>query len=112
MEKQEMEQVLELLKSMQEQLRTNGTKLDKILAEDKTWREKMKAETEAIRAETKANMDTREETMACQEMMEACLECKKPASVNMTPEVAHEQEVPLEDAATIPVGEPRKRRRD
>jgi hypothetical protein len=88
MEKEEMEQVLKLLKSMQEQLGTNGTKLDKILAEDKAWREKMEAETEAIRAETKANMDTREETMACQEMMDACLECKEPASVEMKPEVA------------------------
>jgi hypothetical protein len=50
--------------------------------------------------------------MACQETMEACPECKEPASVEMTPEVAHEQEVPLEDAAVMPVGEPRKGRRD
>jgi hypothetical protein len=58
----------------------------------------MKVEMEVIRAETKANMGTREETMACQETMEPCLECKEPASVEKKPEVAHE-EVPLEDAA-------------
>jgi hypothetical protein len=41
-----------------------------------------------------------EETMVCQEMTEARLgkEEDKPASMDMTPEVAHEQEVPLEDA--------------
>jgi hypothetical protein len=55
--------------------------------------------------------ENREETMACQVSMEACLECKEPASVEMKPEVADE-EVPLEDAARMPVGEPRNRRRD
>jgi hypothetical protein len=40
------------------------------------------------------------------------MECEKPVSVDMTPEVAHEQEVPVEDAEVMPVGEPRKRRRD
>jgi hypothetical protein len=49
--------------------------------------------------------------MACLEMTEALLEVEKPASVEMKPEVAHE-EVPLEDAAVMPVEEPRKRRRD
>jgi hypothetical protein len=44
--------------------------------------------------------------------MEARLEEDKPASEDMTPGVAHEQEVPLEDAIVMPVGEPRKRRRD
>jgi hypothetical protein len=53
-----------------------------------------------------------EETMASHEMMEARQEVDKPASVDTTPEVAHEQEVPLEDAVVMPVGEPRKRRRD
>jgi hypothetical protein len=47
--------------------------------------------------------NTRKETMACQETTEARL-------VYTTPEVAHEQEVPMEDAAVMPVGEPRKRR--
>jgi hypothetical protein len=52
----------------------------------------------------------REETMACQETTEARLQ-GKPASVDTTPEVAQEQEVPREGAARMPVGEPRKRRR-
>jgi hypothetical protein len=43
--------------------------------------------------------------------MEARLEEEKPASMEMKPEVADE-EVPLEDAVVMPVGEPRKRRRD
>jgi hypothetical protein len=50
---------------------------------------------------------------ACQDAMEANLEGKgEPASEDMTPEVAHEQEVPLEDAGVLPVGGPRKSRRD
>jgi hypothetical protein len=54
-----------------------------------------------------------EEMMACQEKMEARLEVEdKPASVDTTPEVAHEQGVQMEDAVIMPVGEPRKRRRD
>jgi hypothetical protein len=44
--------------------------------------------------------------------MEARLEEDKPASEDMTPEVAHDQEVPMEDAVVMPVAEPRKRRRD
>jgi uncharacterized protein with PIN domain len=54
--------------------------------------------------------DNQVETKASQETMEACLECKEPASVEMKPEVA--DEVPLEDAARMPVGEPGKRRQD
>jgi hypothetical protein len=41
----------------------------------------------------------------------AQMEWKKPASVEMKPEAAHE-EVPLEDAASMPVREPRNRCRD
>jgi hypothetical protein len=40
------------------------------------------------------------------------MECEKPASEDMTPEVVHEEEFPLEDAVVMPVGEPRSRRRD
>jgi hypothetical protein len=54
----------------------------------------------------------RKGTKSCQEKMEARLEEEEPASVDMAPEVAQEQEVPLEDAVEIPVGKPRKRRRD
>jgi hypothetical protein len=55
--------------------------------------------------------NNRDETMACQETMEARLEENKPASMEIKPEVA-DKEVPLEDAARMPVGEPRNRRRD
>jgi hypothetical protein len=50
--------------------------------------------------------------MGCQEKTEAYLEGKEgPASEEMKPEVAH-QEVLREGAVVMPVGEPRKRRRD
>jgi hypothetical protein len=47
---------------------------------------------------------TQEETMACQEM-EACQEEEEPTSVDMKPEVAQQEEVPVEDATVIPVRE-------
>jgi hypothetical protein len=57
--------------------------------------------------------NNRKETMACLEKTEACLEVEEePASVDMTPEVAHGQEAQPEDAEVMPVGEPRKRRPD
>jgi hypothetical protein len=103
-------------------------------AKDKARREKKKAETEVIQAETEAirarmdeylkettaridawltdTNDTRVKTMACQENTEARLEGKEePSSEDMKPEVANE-EVPLDDAARMPVGEPRNSRRD
>jgi hypothetical protein len=52
-----------------------------------------------------------EETMVRQEKTEVRLEEEEPTSVDMKPEVAHEK-VPLENATRMPVGEPRKRRRD
>jgi hypothetical protein len=68
----------------------------------------MEANMDACMADMKYN---RKETMAYQEKTEALLQ-DKPASVDMTSEVAHEQEVPMEDALEMPVGEPRKRRRN
>jgi hypothetical protein len=44
--------------------------------------------------------------------MEARLEVKEPTSLDTTPEVADDQEIPVEDAARMPAGEPKKRRRD
>jgi hypothetical protein len=148
--------------------------LARMEAEDKAWREVIRAETEAIRARTnamreermKANMDAcmedikndRKETTACQDAMEANLEtmepnpggnevvverretlneegtvctlraCRnetmanqetmearlkkdKPTSMELKPEVADE-EVTLENAVLVPVGEPRKMRWD
>jgi hypothetical protein len=103
-----MEQIIGMLtsmnasiKSMQEQLTTNGTKLDKMLADRKemmAWLTDLK--------------NIRKETMACQEKTEARLQGREePASVDIEPEVADE-EVPVEDAARMPVGEPRNTRRD
>jgi hypothetical protein len=54
-----------------------------------------------VEPETKVN------TMACQET-EAHPEEEKPASVDTTPEAAQQEEVPMEDAEVIPVGEPKK----
>jgi hypothetical protein len=53
-----------------------------------------------------------EETTVCQETMEARLEVEEPASVDTTPEMADDQEVPVQDAEVVPVGEPGKKRRD
>jgi hypothetical protein len=68
---------------------------------------RMKVNMDACTADIK---DNPEETRACQEKTEARLE-EEPASVDMTPKVAHEQEFPLEDAAMIPVRGLRKQRR-
>jgi hypothetical protein len=54
----------------------------------------------------------RKETMAFLEKTKARLEVEEPASEDRTPEVAHDEEVPKEDAVVMPVGEPRKRRRN
>jgi hypothetical protein len=48
--------------------------------------------------------------MACQEM-EARLEEEEPASVDMKPEVAQDEKVPIEDTTVMAVGEPKKKRR-
>jgi hypothetical protein len=134
MEKQEIEQVMEMLKTMIAKMDAHQARME---AEDKAWREEIQAETEAIRARRKAvreermktNMDAcmepnpgekeaaaerqetpneevaihplracQNETVACQETVEARLEEEKPASVEMKPEVAH-QEVPREHTA-------------
>jgi hypothetical protein len=94
---------------------------------------KMEANTKAMQEnqETTARMDVKigsmhdelistlknfkfngKETPACQETMEARLEAEEPVSVDTTPEVADDQEVPVEDAEVLSVAEPRKRRRD
>jgi hypothetical protein len=79
----------------------------------------MREDTKADHKKMMARMDawlrdtnvTREKTMACQENREARLEGKEePTSEDREPEVA--QEVPVEDAAVMPVREPRNRRRD
>jgi hypothetical protein len=94
------------LKSIQDELRTRGTKRDKILADDTAWREEMEAAIHSRRSEIE---DTREGTTACQGKSESRLEGKEPTSVDMDPVVAH-QEISREDAALMPVGGQQKRR--
>jgi hypothetical protein len=84
-------------------------------ADRKAYREDLKEMRTIIKAwssDLEADGENRKETMACQEKTEARLEEDKPASVDRTPEVTQEQEVSREDAVDMPVGEPRKRRRD
>jgi hypothetical protein len=90
MEKQEM---MEMMKAMLAET------LEKMEADRKADHEEMMAMIkawgkmlDAWSTDTKANG---EETMACQETMEVRLEEEEPTSVEMKPEVAHE-EVPLE----------------
>jgi hypothetical protein len=73
---------------------------------------KMTAWGETFDAWSTDTNDNGEETVACQEKTEVRLEEEEPTSVDRTPEVAQEREVPREDAVEMPVGEPRKRRRD
>jgi hypothetical protein len=77
---------------------------------------RMDAKIGSMQAKIKSAIESmkiiEEETMARQQKTEARLQEDKPASVDMTHEEAHEQEVPLVDAVFMPVGEPRKRRRD
>jgi hypothetical protein len=100
----EPQKIMEMLKTMLVSMEAHQTRMDarqrRMDAGSKAWREEIEASRNAWR----------KETMACQEDNEARLEEEKPASENMTPEVAHEQKVPLEDAIVMPVGEPRKRR--
>jgi hypothetical protein len=75
-------------------------------------REEMKADHEEMMPWLTNRKDIRKEKIACQEKTEAHLEKDKPASVDTAPEVADNQEVPVEDAEVRSVAEPRKRGRD
>jgi hypothetical protein len=77
---------------------------EKADADMKAWGE----EIHSIRFET---TNTRTETMAYQDMEAHPEEEKEPTSVYRKPEVAQKQEVPVEDAEVMPVGEPKKKRR-
>jgi hypothetical protein len=108
MDKQEMAQIMKLLLAMREDIKANQAKSDadrktdkeQMLATMNVDREERKADHEEMMAMMKAwgetldalstdTKDYREETMACQGNMEARLGEEKPASVDMTPEVAH-----------------------
>jgi hypothetical protein len=49
--------------------------------------------------------------MACRETTEAHLEEEEPTSMDRKPEVAAQQEAPVEDTDMLPVGEPKNKRR-
>jgi hypothetical protein len=65
------------MKSIQKELRTSGTKIDKIQASHK----EMMVEMRAWRKEMRVTV--RKETMACHEKTETRLEGKEPTSVDM-----------------------------
>jgi hypothetical protein len=90
----------ELAQMMEQMLARMGANLE-------SMQERMNARHKEMMAWLKDLKFNHEETMTCQEKTEARLE-EEPASEDMTPEVAHEPEVPLEDAVVMPVGEPRK----
>jgi hypothetical protein len=105
MEKKDMKEIIGMLAIIEARMDTYT----------KTIQESMDAMHKKMMARMDAWLtdmnDNREQTIACQETMDACLECKEPGSAEMKLEVADE-EVPLEDAGRMPVGEPRKWRRD
>jgi hypothetical protein len=72
----------------------------------------MREMTDASRKETAAVIETEKEikTMAYQEM-KAHQEEVEPTSTDGKPEAAKQQEVPVDDAELMPVGEPKKKRR-
>jgi hypothetical protein len=85
---------------MRKEMDANQAKVD---AEWKAWRKRMDTSHKEIMAEIKPGRDM--ETMAYQEM-EAHPEEEKPASVDMKPEAAEQQEVPIQDVTVMPVVEP------
>jgi hypothetical protein len=127
----DMDKLTELLKTM---LANNKEQmLATINANQEKMEARMDVNTKAMQEnqETTARMDAKmgsmqdelistiknfkfngKETTACQETMEARLEVEEPASVDTTPVVADDQEVPVEDAEVLSVAESRKRRRD
>jgi hypothetical protein len=122
----EMQQIMELLKKMEANRKTDKEEMEakrradkedfmaRMDANMKAWQEKADADTKAwgeeIRSMRFETTNTRTETMACQEV-EARQEEKEPSSVDMKPEVGEQREVPVEDAELMPVGEPKKKRR-
>jgi hypothetical protein len=113
-----MQQMMELLLK---EMRAWGEKIDAKTRTTKAKTEAIKARTRAMRKKMGAShMDMvsafkpeiEEETMACREMTEARPEEEKMLTlVNMKPEMVEQQEVPVEDAEVMPVGEPKKKRR-
>jgi hypothetical protein len=99
-------------------LHRHSTKVEQIMEMLKTMQERMNASHNEMLDKIEARMgglltdinDTRKETMTCQGNTKARLEGEEPTSVDMRPEAV--QQVPREDATVMPVGGPKKRRRD
>jgi hypothetical protein len=105
MEPQQMEQIFGLLAIFE-------ARLDEWLKDLKNIREETMACQEAMVARLGKEEPTSADMKACQDAMEANLEGKEePASEEIKPEVADDQEVPREDAAVMPVRGLRKQRR-
>jgi hypothetical protein len=124
----EMQQIIEMLARMDASMKANQEKADAHQRRMDAMHKKM-ARMDAWLTDTN---DNRQETMACQEKTEARLEEEEPTSADMKTSqestdadiektepdsgmmqsVVEHQEVPREDATVMPVGEPRKRRRD
>jgi hypothetical protein len=116
MEKQEMKQIISMLTRIQERMIYHED-LEEMMAireaDRKTDHEEtmamLKAWGKTLDAWSTDTNDNGEETMACQGNMGAHLEGDKPASVDTAPEVADDQEIPVEDAEVWSVVELRKR---
>jgi hypothetical protein len=92
------------------EIKTNNEKCEVIQRTLISWMDVHQARTEAIQEEIMAKMDTRQEgmrasmnawrkeTMACQEVTEACLESKEPTSLEKKECVVVHEEVPKEEA--------------
>jgi hypothetical protein len=122
--KMEMQQMIERLLASQEQMMAKiKTDQEEMMTRMNTNQERMSAslreEIQSGQVEMRSIVDARiadmkdgrKETMACQEMVEAHLECEEPTSVDMEPEAEH-WEIPKEDAIVKPIEGQRKRRRD
>jgi hypothetical protein len=77
------------------------------------WQEETTACQDAMETNPrdKCVNDNHNEILACRETVEACLEERKPTSPDRKPEAAQKDEVPVDDAEVMPVGEPKKKRR-
>jgi hypothetical protein len=111
------EQMMADRKAEQEKAEADREHMQRIMAKIEAFREEMrvimKVHREGMRAILGANRGKTEATDLKHnpEKTEVSLECEEPTSINMEPEAEH-REVPKEEAAVMPVGGLRKRRRD
>jgi hypothetical protein len=89
----------------------NARRIEKPRKQNGSGGRQLEVHTRKMDVNTKTMQDDMKTNQAELKSAITQIEWKKPASMEMKPEAAHE-DVPLEDAARMPVGEPRKRRRD